>query len=656
MKILLVEDDRPTAALLYEILTSQYYMVELATDGQIGLELATSSNFDLILLDLLIPKLDGNSLCRQLRALGVQKPILLLTSKDCSADVVKGLDAGADDYVTKPYDISELLARIRALLRRGQTELAPTLLTWGNLCVNPVSAEVTYKQQNLSLTPKEYSLLGLFLRNPQRVFSRSDIIDRLWSIDATPTEATVTNLIKDLRQKLKAAGMSAELLETVYGLGYRLKAPPQTEEIKDILSGEQSKNKGVARFKEAGVKILSSFDDTSIQQPQETQKLQGTGKTKAQTLASVNKVIERYQKTFAQRLILLEQAEQCLLTGKLHPELQSRAGNEAHKLAGTLGSFGYEMGSKLARGIEHLLLGDESLGAKQASHLSKLLRELKATLNKPPQLLTIEQLEATQTPLVLVIDDRPFSDRLKAEATTWGVRIEVAANLAIAQDKICQSPQAILLNLNGQDSTQRCLTCLQKLKQQLPTTPILVMAEQDDLAQRVAVSRLGVKRYLHQNIATAEVFEAIAQVLPQSQTAQAKVMILDDDPMALELLRNLLQPWGLRVKTLQDPKRFWDVLTTTKPDMLIIDVTMPRYSGIDLCRVVRQDATWGNLPILVVTAHTDTESIQRVFAAGADDFIGKPIVGPELVTRALSRIDRSRLQQELKTLKQRMGT
>lgn len=179
MKILLVEDDEPVVAVLLEVLTAQHYTVDVATDGQIGLELATNWDYKLILLDSQIPKLDGICLCRALRAQGFQKPILLLTAKDSSADVVQGLDAGADDYVTKPYDLSELLARLRALLRRRETSLVPTVLTWEKLHINLNAASVTYAEQPLALTPKEYGLLGLFLRNPHRAFSRSDILDRL---------------------------------------------------------------------------------------------------------------------------------------------------------------------------------------------------------------------------------------------------------------------------------------------------------------------------------------------------------------------------------------------------------------------------------------------------------------------------------------------
>ncbi|HEY9838545.1 MAG TPA: response regulator transcription factor, partial [Vampirovibrionales bacterium] len=182
MKIILVEDDEPASAALSVALRKQNYSVEAAADGETALELATLLECDLILLDLVIPKLDGISLCRKLREQGYQKPILLLTAKDSPQDIVTGLDAGADDYVVKPYNLSELMARIRALLRRGAAPVTETL-TWLELCLNPVSGEVTWNGQPLGVTATEYKLLELFLRNPQRVFSRSAIIDRLWSFD-----------------------------------------------------------------------------------------------------------------------------------------------------------------------------------------------------------------------------------------------------------------------------------------------------------------------------------------------------------------------------------------------------------------------------------------------------------------------------------------
>ena len=222
MKLLLVEDDLSIAEMLQEALIENHYVVEVAHDGQTAIDLVGAFNYDLLLLDVMLPKMDGISVCRKLRANGYLMPILMLTAKDTTKDRVTGLDAGADDYVTKPYNLQELLARIRALLRRGQSSLAP-IMEWGNLTLDPSSCEVTYQEKPLTLTPKEYRLMELFLRHGSRVLSRSTIVENLWSYEETPQEDAVKAHIKRLRQKLKNAGACSDLIETVYGLGYRLK-------------------------------------------------------------------------------------------------------------------------------------------------------------------------------------------------------------------------------------------------------------------------------------------------------------------------------------------------------------------------------------------------------------------------------------------------
>jgi DNA-binding response OmpR family regulator len=221
MKILLVEDDWEISQLLAEILNEHQYVVDIATDGQAGWDFVKACNYDLILLDLGLPKLDGLSFCSQLRAKDYRMPILMLTARDTSAAQVAGLDAGADDYVIKPYKLEELLARIRALLRRKGSYLS-TILNWKDLCLDPSSCQVTYKDRILKLTPKEYRLLELFLRNGNRVLSRSTILDNLWSFDEPPEEDAIKALIKRLRKKLTRSGIANEFIETVYGLGYRL--------------------------------------------------------------------------------------------------------------------------------------------------------------------------------------------------------------------------------------------------------------------------------------------------------------------------------------------------------------------------------------------------------------------------------------------------
>lgn len=221
MKILLVEDDNRIADPLVEELTDRHYAVEVATDGQLGLELALASPHDLILLDVMLPKLDGLEVCRQLRAKGDRTPILMLTARDTVEDRVAGLDVGADDYLVKPFALEELFARVRALSRRGASNLLP-VLEWGQLRLDPGSRDVSFQTNPVSLSPKEHGLLELFLRNGNRVFNRAQIIDHLWTLDRFPEEATIKAHIRSLRQKLKAAGAPEDFIETLYGSGYRL--------------------------------------------------------------------------------------------------------------------------------------------------------------------------------------------------------------------------------------------------------------------------------------------------------------------------------------------------------------------------------------------------------------------------------------------------
>ena len=223
MRILLVEDDIYLAEALAEALAIQRYAVDTVSDGEAAWVQVNTLDYDLILLDMMLPKLDGIHLCQRLRSHGYQMPVLMITARDTSTDKVISLDAGADDYMVKPLDIPELLARIRALLRRGQT-VSPPILEWGQLRLDPGTYEVCYGDQTLRLTPKEYSLLELLIRNGRQIMSRSAIIEHVWSIDNPPKEDTIKVHIKSLRSKLRAVGAPDDLIETVHGLGYRLKS------------------------------------------------------------------------------------------------------------------------------------------------------------------------------------------------------------------------------------------------------------------------------------------------------------------------------------------------------------------------------------------------------------------------------------------------
>lgn len=221
MKILVVEDDEIVAKTLKLLLSSYSYAVDIAADGEAGLQMTEAFEYDLILLDVILPKLDGISLCQQLRSKGFQVPILLLTGQGEGRQKAIALNAGADDYVVKPFDSEELMARIQALLRRGNSISQP-LLTWGDLCIDPSSRKVTYGMHLLSVTPKEYAILELFLRNSHKVFSSRAILDHVWNSIDVPSDEAVRVHIKEIRQKLQAVGAPKDFIKTVYQAGYRL--------------------------------------------------------------------------------------------------------------------------------------------------------------------------------------------------------------------------------------------------------------------------------------------------------------------------------------------------------------------------------------------------------------------------------------------------
>lgn len=221
MKILLVEDDPRIASPLAEDLRYQGHVVDLAIDGFLGLEYAHATEYDLILLDWMLPKLNGIAFCKQLRSEGNSVQILMLTARDTTSDKVIGLDAGADDYLVKPFELDELAARIRALSRRGN-DVKPTVLQHGQLEVQMEQHRVTHAGQPVLLTPKEYMILSCFLQRPDHVFSKTALLDRLWEFDQSVGENTIKTHITNIRQKLRSAGSPEEIIETVYGVGYRL--------------------------------------------------------------------------------------------------------------------------------------------------------------------------------------------------------------------------------------------------------------------------------------------------------------------------------------------------------------------------------------------------------------------------------------------------
>ena len=630
MRILLVEDDRNLAELLKEALTSQHYLVDLATDGQEGWELAEAFEYDLILLDWMLPKLDGISFCKQRRQEGDHTPILLLTAQNSSTQKVEGLDAGADDYVAKPFDLTELFARIRALLRRGSATATP-VIEWGNLRLDPGNCEVTYDGQLLRLTAKEYSLLELFLRNNQRIFSQSALLDHLWSFDEPPTENAVRAHIKSLRQKLKKAGAAADLIETVYGLGYRLKS------------------------RELAVSRDSSVEEAKSSSP-------NTAHSQPPIPSEVAAIWEKFKDKYSDRVTVLEKTVTAVITGTVDETLRQQGQREAHTLVGSLGSFGLSEASRLSREIEQMFQTQERFNQVQKEHLSKLIVALRQAINVP--LVSVESLKTlpakslpqsltiTQKPRMLVVDDDlALALALSSEANAQGIQAEAATTLSQARNAIAQArPDVVLLDLCFSDSVENGFELLAELTAYQPPIPVVVFTAKENFADRVKVARLGGRGFLQKPVSPVEVIDAIARVLQQSSTPEAKLLIVDDDSQLLDFLRTLLEPWAFKLTLLDDPKQFWTTLEQSAPDLLILDVDMPELSGIDLCQVVRNDPRWSDLPVLFLSAYIDAQTVHQVFTAGADDYVNKPIVGPELVARVLNRLDRTKIRQKLRQL------
>ncbi len=222
-KILIVEDDAGIALGVKNDLALEGHDVEVARDGLAGLERARGGEFDLILLDVMLPKKDGYAICRELRHAGIRTPILMLTAKALEAEKVLGLELGADDYVTKPFSALELRARVKAMLRRAAPE-ASEVCRFGDVEVDFTRGEVRRCGVPVEATPLEFKLLATFARRPGRILTRSQLLDLVWRPDSCPTDRVIDNHIMNLRRKIEPDPQEPRYLVSVRGMGYRFEA------------------------------------------------------------------------------------------------------------------------------------------------------------------------------------------------------------------------------------------------------------------------------------------------------------------------------------------------------------------------------------------------------------------------------------------------
>jgi len=225
MRVLIVEDERAMAELLKKGLEEENHRAALAFDGAEGLELARSYEFDAIVLDLMLPRVDGFEVARRLRHSGNGTPILILTARDAVPDIVKGLDLGADDYLTKPFSFEEFLARLRTVARRGSAP-RPTCLRVADLTLDPASRQALRGRREIRLSPTEYRLLELLMRRAGRVVTRTAIVEAVWGLENDVEENTLDAFVRLLRGKVDK-GYSPRLIQTVRGIGYCLRRDPK---------------------------------------------------------------------------------------------------------------------------------------------------------------------------------------------------------------------------------------------------------------------------------------------------------------------------------------------------------------------------------------------------------------------------------------------
>lgn len=225
MRILVVEDEHRIANNIKKGLEQERYAVDVAYDGTSGFDLASTEDYDIIILDLMLPGMDGLAVCRELRKQGIHTPILILTAKGQTADKVTGLDAGADDYLTKPFSFTELLARIRAITRRPKNAL-DSILKVGGLELDTLEFTVKRDGNAITLSNKEFTLLEYLMRNPGKILTKNQIINHVWDYDADILPNTVEVYIRNLRSKIDLPfGDKAPLIRTVRGFGYKIENP-----------------------------------------------------------------------------------------------------------------------------------------------------------------------------------------------------------------------------------------------------------------------------------------------------------------------------------------------------------------------------------------------------------------------------------------------
>jgi DNA-binding response OmpR family regulator/HPt (histidine-containing phosphotransfer) domain-containing protein len=465
------------------------------------------------------------------------------------------------------------------------------------------------------------------------------LLERLWGFEEVPGEETVRTHIKRLRQKLKRAG-AMEMIRNIYGMGYRL------------------------NVREADVAVPGSAPEAAA--PADASAQAPTAAARQAAIAA----LEQFRPVITERLTALATALAALTEDNLTVSQRQAARQAAHKLSGSLGMFGLPAGSEISRALETLLLPEAPPPPVEPfrNQLDALYRVLdyapvqRAEVSQPiefrqdsgldpdlkqtgPQATLASQGRIT----VLVIeDDEAISAQLVAASHRQVITAVTVADPAETYRYLAhQTPDAVLMDLALPDDPQAGLNLLQELTQRYPMLPVVIFSIHDGLQERLKAARYNCCAFLSKSMAPAQVLTTVQDIVGRRQLADSRIVAVDDDPMVLAQLQRILPSWGIEVTPIEDPLQVWEVLPQVAPDLLILDVEMPQMTGIELCQILRNDVQWQSLPVLFLSAHRDPATIHQIYGAGADDYIPKPFTEPELVTRLLNRLERSRLLRSL---------
>lgn len=363
--------------------------------------------------------------------------------------------------------------------------------------------------------------------------------------------------------------------------------------------------------------------------------------------AAVNAIWERSRETILHRVTTLDEAVRASLGGNLSPELRRTAEREAHKLAGAVGSFGFWDASTLAREAEQLLAGDEPIAGTRLVALTNLAVQIRRQLESGVEGAADDGFEldednpvVSRATLLIVAADLDFRDRISFEARSLGVDVISSQTAAEARIVLNGAVDAIVLDLSLDGGG---LAFLEELHANRPTLPVVVISSGDEFRDRVEAARLGGRGFLQKPVRPSQVLDLLRDALVVSREELPTIVAVDDDLDLLALIEALLAPLGAQFVKCDDPLRALNYLVEHAPDLVMLDVDMPELNGIELCRVLRNDPRWAATPVLFLTARTEPANVLRMFEAGADDFVAKPVLGPELVARVRNRLERTRM-------------